>query len=65
MKGRKIRRVRQPSGHKNVVAKLIAAGADVDRQHNFGKTALDLAKQYGEAGVVKQLEHAELKRKQK
>ena len=46
------------NGHRHVVAVLIAAGADVNRQHDFGESALSLAEKYNNGQVIKQLKNA-------
>ena len=42
-------------GHTNIVAQLLAAGADVNATHNDGYTALIFASYVGHAEIVAQL----------
>jgi ankyrin repeat protein len=43
-------------GNREMVRKLLAAGADRNRKNKDGKTAADLARQYGHADVAEELE---------
>ena len=44
-------------GHRDVVIRLLSSGADLNAEHNDGRTALDMAEEYGHQEVVEVLKN--------